>query len=709
MKTLLILLTAPPALLLIAFLGAALSSASAFGAHADIARIEVALAVVLLSVVVMAVGVVVVISRRVLRPIVELTDATESVFEGQFAVPVRAQTISELKDLHAGFERMTTRLAALSATQESNAETLREREQQQRLLAARLNHFLSSGPAVVFNLSLDKPQRITFMSDNVLEHTGYPASEFINNPDFYLSLIHPHDAPVLEAGRRYAIENGCDAQVCRLRRADGLYRWLHTETQVVPDETGKPMEIAGWWIDVTEACQSAEAHLAAREAAERAREAAEAASQAKSDFLANMSHEIRTPMNGVLGMLELALDLQMPDDQREYLQVAHSSAEALLSVINDVLDFSKIEAGKMELDNTAFRLTEVLEETLSSLALRAHNKNVELALKVAPEVPVGIIGDASRLRQIVTNLVGNAIKFTEEGEVVIDVSVESATAGTATLLFAITDTGVGIPRSKQETIFEAFSQADSSMTRKFGGTGLGLAIVTRLVRLFDGHIWVSSKPGAGTTFYVRLEFDVATLPTHASDLASVDLTGVPVLVIDDNATNRTILQAMLMRWGMNPTVVGSGPAALALLKNEQAGRSRFRLLIVDAQMPEMDGFSVVSRVRADAGSGNPAIMMLSSATFHDDVRRCKEVGIDQYLTKPVRAAELRQAICQLLVGTAHAQPDDSASDSKIAKIAKISTPSDPSADTMVQLRVLLAEDNAVNRRLAMALLERRHA
>jgi CheY-like chemotaxis protein/two-component sensor histidine kinase len=360
----------------------------------------------------------------------------------------------------------------------------------------------------------------------------------------------------------------------------------------------------------------------------------------------------------------------------------------------------------MELDNTAFAVADVLEETLGSLALRAHNKGLELALKIAPDVPAGIIGDATRLRQIITNLVGNAVKFTESGEVVVDVSLESGTAGTATLLFAVSDTGVGIPRSKQETIFEAFSQADSSMTRKFGGTGLGLAIVTRLVGLFDGHIWVSSKPDVGSTFYVRLEFDVASLPARDANPARIDLSGVPVLVVDDNATNRSILQSMLSRWGMRPTVVASGPAALELLKGEQAGRSRFRLLLVDSQMPEMDGFTFVTRARANDPHGKPAIMMLSSATFHDDVRRCHEAGIENHATKPVREGELKNAIRQLLAGAERA-PAASAPGLEIAKLSGAGSIS--ASDASVELRVLLAEDNPVNRRLATALLERRNA
>ncbi|MEO7086839.1 MAG: response regulator [Gemmatimonadaceae bacterium] len=669
--------------------------------------IEIGLGSIALLVVIMSASTPMVVSRRIITPIVDLTAAAEGVSQGHLAVPIQQRAVGEIRDLHQGFCKMTERLANVAAAQEANAQTLRDGERDQRHLAARLNHLLSSGPAVVFNLSLETPQRVTFMSGNVLQHVGYSASEFIDKPEFYLSLIHPHDAPVLEAGRRYAIDQGRDSQVCRLRRADGLYRWLHTETQLVSDDNDVPVEIVGWWMDVTEACEAAEAHVAAREAAERAREAAESASQAKSDFLANMSHEIRTPMNGVLGMLELALDLEMPSDQREYLEIAHSSAEALLSVINDVLDFSKIEAGKMELDNTAFCLADMLEETLSTLTLRAHSKGLELALRIAPDVPAGVFGDATRLRQIITNLVGNAVKFTETGEVVVEASVESATAGTATLLLSVRDTGIGIPRAKQETIFEEFSQADSSTTRRFGGTGLGLAIVTRLVGLFDGHIWVESAPNVGSTFHVRLAFDIAALPPGAAETASVDLTGVPVLVVDDNATNRLILENMLTRWGMIPTVVASGSAALGLLRREPPGPPHFRLLIVDAQMPEMDGFGIMSHVRAADGWCKRTIMMLSSSGFHEGVQRCRDAGIELHVTKPVRSAELRASICNMLSSVGNADGVGAGAHPKVPAITKAALPQ-PVNESLVPLRVLLAEDNAVNRRLAVALLARRN-
>jgi PAS domain S-box-containing protein len=580
-------------------------------------------------------------------------------------------------------------LAASRADREEADRRAEEGVDRHRALSQRLRHLLATGPAMVFDLSPPPELRVSHMSDNAVRITGYSPEEMINDPGLFFSRLHPDDIPVIELAARKMVEEGFARQDIRFRHKDGAYRRLHGEVQRV-DVSAVPSGFVGWWMDVTDIVQ-------ANEAREAAREAAEAASRAKSDFLANMSHEIRTPMNGVMGMLDLALDGDLPAEQREYLEIARLSAESLLTVINDILDFSKIEAGRLALDEIPFDLPAMLEETLSTLALRAHHKSLELALEVDPNVPAAVVGDPGRIRQVIVNLVGNAIKFTERGEVVVRVIGDSAAADTVDLHVAVCDTGIGIAPEKLAAIFEPFTQADTSTTRRFGGTGLGLAISTKLVELMRGRIWAESKPGVGSTMHFTVPLKRTELPAAAP--VGVDLRGVPALVVDDNATNRSILQGLLTRWGMKPTVVDGGLAGLALLRSESAGRNRFSLLIVDAQMPGMDGFAFVQRVREHQEWGEPAIMMLSSATFHEDVRRCREVGIDVYLTKPVRATELRESIARLLAGRG-VSPDE--------RHQQRST-HPATAGLPPGLRVLLAEDNPVNQQLALALLRKHGA
>jgi PAS domain S-box-containing protein len=472
-------------------------------------------------------------------------------------------------------------------------------------------------------------------------------------------------------------------------------RILHTRKIPLLDEEGRPSHLVGISEDITLAKDAAAA-------LHEAKEAAETASRSKSEFLANVSHEIRTPMNGIIGMTELALDTDLKPEQREFLNMVKASADALLDVINDILDFSKIEAGKLDLDAVAFPLRDSLGDTMKTLALRAHKKGLELACHVLADVPDHLIGDPGRLRQIIVNLVGNAIKFTEKGEVVVRVKSqvgnsrfeEDANGEPAGVLlhFEVQDTGIGIPRDRQEAIFAPFVQADGSTTRKYGGTGLGLAISGRLVELMGGRIGVESEPGRGSTFRFSARFGrAAGAPERTPAATRESLANLPVLIVDDNATNRRILEEMLTNWHMKPTVVESGAAALAELQRAYKAGTPYALALLDAMMPEMDGYTLASAIREQVQFAGTIIMMLSSAE-----RSAAQVGgsaIAAALMKPIKQSELFDAIM-----------------TSIGVASRSEAAATPEADTVPcahPLRVLLAEDNAVNQKLATRLLQKR--
>ncbi|MGB8476164.1 MAG: response regulator [Candidatus Acidiferrum sp.] len=570
------------------------------------------------------------------------------------------------------FIDITKRLAAL--------ESLRRSEEQFRQLADNIEE--------VFFICTTDPFRVTYLSPAYEKIWGRPCEDVYANPAAWTDAVLPEDRERMLSSFMGSTRGVPMDDEYRIARPDGSLRWLRTRAFPLLDDRGNYYRLVGLSEDTTR-WKTVQAEL------EGAKNLSENANRAKSEFLANMSHEIRTPMNGILGMTELVLDTELSIEQRDNLGLVKISAESLLTVINDILDFSKIEAGKLEMESIPFDLRESLGETMKALGFRAQQKGLELIFEVQPDVPEAVIGDPGRIRQIIVNLVGNALKFTENGEILVSVSQEEDSSEAFSLHFAVKDTGVGVPADKQQTIFEAFSQADGTTTRKYGGTGLGLTICRRLVEMMGGRIWVESHPGEGSTFHFTIRLaaqdEVATLPVP---LPSEQLRDLPVLVVDDNFTNRRVLVGMLNRWGLRPTAVDGGRAALQALEIARSVGRSFPLILLDSQMPVMDGFALAALIQKDPGLVGATIMMLASAGHAGDGARCRKLGIAAYLVKPIRQGELLDSIRQVL---------QKAPDKKPAVLLTRHT----MRETRERSRILLVEDNAVNRTLAVRLLEKR--
>lgn len=598
-------------------------------------------------------------------------------FEDAFLIVASFQSTEEMREI-----------AARQAGQELVNELIERRvEERTAALTASEQRFRGlsvASPTGIFQL--DAHGEFTYTNPRWESITGLSLEE--SRSGGWWNLLDPECRRAAEAEWRAGTQARREWRAeFRIWRPDGEYRWVDMHATPVDVDTAGEHASVGILEDITE-------RRRALDETARARQAAENANRAKSEFVANMSHEIRTPMNGIIGMTELVLDTSLTAEQREYVLLVQNSADALLTIVNDILDFSKIEAEKLQVESIPFSLRETLEDALKVLGVHAAEKGLELICDIPEDLPEAFVGDPTRIRQVVTNLVGNAVKFTACGEVVVRCTMEHLPSAEPRVNICVRDTGIGIPAGKLETIFHPFEQADGSTTRNYGGTGLGLSISHRLVALMGGEIWVHSQPGTGSTFQFSLPLAIAAEPLPvARPVPPEALYGLRVLIVDDNGTNRQILEEAVRAWRMEVSSVDSGAEALAYLREAVSHGRPVSLVLLDAMMPEMDGFQVAAAIAAAPELRGATVMMLSSAARQGEISRCLDLGIHTYLTKPIKRSELYRAITATLGSVVPLSP-------------ALPTPeAQPSADR--SFKILLVEDNECNQKLASRLLEKR--
>ncbi len=546
----------------------------------------------------------------------------------------------------------------------------------------------------------DKNWTMEFVSAGSLELTGYAPSELTGGKDIsFAHLIHPEDRDRVWSKVQLAVYEKKSFEITyRIRTADGEEKWARESGQGVFSDDGKLIALEGFIADTTEQ-KMMETEI------ERARDAALESARLKSEFLANMSHEIRTPMNGVIGMSELLLETGLSAGQREFTEAIQFSADALLKIIDDILDFSKIEAGQLRFEKIDFDLTEAVESAVEMLAERAQSKEVELASLVYSDAPTDLQGDPGRLRQVLMNLVGNAVKFTENGEIAVSVRRQSETGNYVMLRFEVADTGIGITEETQRRLFQAFTQADGSTTRKYGGTGLGLAISKQLVEMMNGEIGVESRIGKGSTFWFTARFEKQSMPTATPLLNAASLDAVRVLIVDDNATNRSIFLHQTASWGMLAEEADSGKSALRLLHSAAAAGQPFDVAILDLMMPEMDGFDLARRIKADSVIAPVSLVLLPSYGKRGHGQTARETGIAAYLQKPVRQSQLYNCLTAVIGERNESEITGAANGRLITQhTLRGKKPDAPGGQIRSSARILLAEDNVVNQKVALSQL-----